>query len=145
MPVWVKGNQESDVFILFLHGGPGGSATIATLLPAFQSIENRYSIVYWSQRSSGIAQGNALPETFSVEEFAADLDLPVDVISKKYDNPAIFLLGHSWGGALGIAYLSDPSHQRKITGFVISDSGHNLNEGLPRAAVWLKKLRSAAD
>ena len=138
MPAIVSGDMGSDVFIIFLHGGPGGNATTASFLPVFQELEEDYALVYWDQRASGLSQGNPDPETFTVEQFVDDLDLLVDVINKRYSSPKIFLFGHSWGGALGCAYLSTGDLQEKITGFINTDSGHNLLEGLPKSVDWLE-------
>ena len=41
MPVWVRGNVSSGVFLINLHGGPGGSSMIATLVPAMQELISR--------------------------------------------------------------------------------------------------------
>jgi len=32
MPVWVRGNIESGVFIIFNHGGPGSSGTLESIM-----------------------------------------------------------------------------------------------------------------
>ena len=32
MPVWVKGNIDSGVFIIFIHGGPGSSGTLESII-----------------------------------------------------------------------------------------------------------------
>lgn len=136
MPVIIKGNIESGVVVLFLHGGPGGNASTASFLPVFKELEDNYALAYWDQRASGLSQGNPSKESFTVEQFVNDLDLVVDAINARHDNPKIVLYGLSWGGALGAAYLSTGSLQDKITGFICMDSGHNLLEGLPKSVDW---------
>ena len=32
MPVWVRGNIESGVFVIFNHGGPGSSGTLESII-----------------------------------------------------------------------------------------------------------------
>ena len=137
MPVIVKGNINSNVFVIFLHGGPGGNATQATFIPVFQELGDDFAMVYWDQRGSGMAQGNPDPSTFTVDQFVEDLDLVVETIKVRYDNPTIFLFGHSWGGALGCAYMSTDK-QSKINGFINMNSGHNLLEGLPLSVDWVE-------
>jgi len=138
MPVIVQGNLDADVVILFLHGGPGGNATQASFLPVFQELEADYALAYWDQRASGLSQGNPDPETFTLDQFISDLDLVVDALITRYAEPQIFFFGHSWGGALGAAYLSTANLHDKITGFINTDSGHNLLEGLPLSVDWLE-------
>ncbi|CAD5249601.1 MULTISPECIES: alpha/beta fold hydrolase [unclassified Imperialibacter] len=138
MPVFVKGNIASGTFILFLHGGPGGSASLPSFMPVSHELEKDFAFAYWDQRGSGLSGGNPDPATFTVEQFVDDLDLVVDVIRQRFDNPRIVIYGISWGGALGSAYLSTADYQKKIDGFICMNSGHNLVEGLPKSVVFVK-------
>ena len=67
------------------------------------------------------------------------MDILVDVLKEKYDNPKIILFGVSWGGALGSAYLSTGNLQDKIDGFFCMNSGHNLLEGLPKSVDFVEE------
>jgi len=107
MPVWVCGNKDSNAFIIFLHGGPGGSAQAYHYLQAFNKFEENYACVYWDQRAAGASHGNSQIEDFTIEQFVNDTGKVVDSIRAKFKNPSIFLLGHSWGGCLGTAFLLD--------------------------------------
>jgi proline iminopeptidase len=139
MPVWVKGNTSSGVFLINLHGGPGGSSIVGTIVPAMQDLENEFAVVYWDQRASGLSQGNPSPTTFTVEQYVEDTDLVVDTLAELYAPTSVFLYGHSWGGALGAAYLTDTDRQAKITGYIDIASGHNLVAGLPKSVIWLRE------
>ncbi len=138
MPVYVKGNIQSGIFILFLHGGPGGNASLPSFMPVSKELENDYAFAYWDQRGSGLSMGNPDASTFTVEQFVDDLDLVVETIKLRYHNPRIVFYGISWGGALGSAYLSTKNYQEKVDGFICMDSGHNLVEGLPKSVVFVK-------
>ncbi|MEQ9375545.1 MAG: alpha/beta hydrolase [Imperialibacter sp.] len=139
MPVFVKGNIESGVFILFLHGGPGGSASLPSFMPVSKELEEDYAFVYWDQRGSGLSQGNPDQATFTVDQFLEDLDLVVESIKLRHNSPRIVFYGISWGGALGSAYLSTGNYQEKVAGFICMDSGHNLLEGIPKSVVFVKE------
>jgi pimeloyl-ACP methyl ester carboxylesterase len=121
MPVWVRGNKNAQVFILVLHGGPGSYVSEYIGMPSFNSLEKEYAVVYWDQRASGDSQGNAKPESLTREQFVQDLDKLVALIRNKYNQPTLFLLGHSWGGALGTLYLLDSQRQSKIKGWIKVD------------------------
>lgn len=138
MPVYVRGNFQSDVIVLFLHGGPGGNASQATFIPSFQDLESAYTLAYWDQRASGLSQGNPDKSTFTVEQFVEDTYFVVEAIKLRYPGKKIFLFGHSWGGALAAAYLSTASYQENISGFICMDSGHNLEVGLPLSVDWVE-------
>jgi pimeloyl-ACP methyl ester carboxylesterase len=131
MPVLVQGNMESDVLVIFLHGGPGGNAVTASYLPVFQELGEDYMMAYWDQRGSGLSQGNSYEFAYTMEAFIEDLTFLVQTCKERYDSPKIFLYGISWGGALGCAFLSTDTLQNNITGFINMDSGHNLVDGLP--------------
>lgn len=138
MPVMVRGNMESNNLVLFLHGGPGGSASQAAFLPAFKDLEEDYLMAYWDQRASGLSQGNPDESTFTLGQFVEDLDFVAEALKIRYPGFQIFLFGHSWGGALGSAYLSTSTYQDKISGFIIMNSGHNLEVGLPLSVDWVE-------
>ncbi len=142
MPVYIRGNLESNVIILFLHGGPGGNASAATFIPSFQEIENSYAMAYWDQRASGLSQGNPDKSTFSIEQFVEDTYHVIEALNVRYPGKQIFLFGHSWGGALGAAYLATNNYQTQITGFICMDSGHNLEVGLPLSVDWVESYAS---
>ncbi|HPO50235.1 MAG TPA: alpha/beta hydrolase [Spirochaetota bacterium] len=119
MPVVVKGNNSSNIFIIALHGGPRDTAFSFVSSDAFKKLERNYRMVYWDQRLSGNSEGNPDKNSFTLSQCTEDLDLLVDVVKNKYKYAEIFLLGHSWGGALGNEYLLESiERQNKIKGWI---------------------------
>ncbi len=139
MPVYLRGDLEADAIILFLHGGPGGNSSQASFIPSFQEIESEYAIAYWDQRASGLSQGNPGKETFSVEQFVEDTYYVIEALELRFPGKKLFLFGHSWGGALGSAFLSTENYQSSISGFICMNSGHNLEVGLPLSVDWVEE------
>jgi pimeloyl-ACP methyl ester carboxylesterase len=137
MPIVVQGNIPSGIFIVFIHGGPGGTALQKIGLPAFTSLEKKYGMVFWDQRGSGSSQGNSTDRLLTLDQFVEDLDKLIDLLHAKYSNPKIFLMGHSWGGCLGTAYLSNISHQNKIKGWIEVDGAHNNPTGDDLSMAWV--------
>lgn len=125
MPVVVRGQTQSGVLIVFIHGGPGGTALQKIGLQAFNDLEKDYGLVFWDQRASGSSQGNSAIHDLTLDQFTEDLDKLVDLLAQKYDRPAIFLMGHSWGGCLGTNYLLEPGRQKKVRGWIDVDGAHN--------------------
>ncbi len=138
MPVVVRGNKSSGVFILFVHGGPGGTALQKIDLPAFNDLEQSYATVFWDQRASGSSQGNSPDDLLTLPQFVEDLDKLVDLIKFKYGQPQIFLMGHSWGGCLGTAYLADAGRQSKIRGWIEVDGAHSNPKGDSLSGEWVR-------
>lgn len=128
MPVQVKGNTNSKLFVIILHGGPGGSGIQGFGdNGVFNELENDYAMVYFDQRCAGLSQGNCDPNTLKVSDFVEDLDKLILVLENIYGNDiSLFLLGHSWGATLGLDYLINGSNKQKIKGYVQSDGSHNI-------------------
>lgn len=129
MPVVVEGNTSSKIFILILHGGPGGNAMIYNgLLTDFSDpLEERYAMVYWDQRSSGNSSGHYNKEELEMDYFVDDLDKLISVLQHRYGNDiGVFLMGHSWGGALGSAYITTGDNQQRLKGWIDVDGVHNF-------------------
>ena len=129
MPILVEGNTASKTFVIILHGGPGGDAMIYNhVLRRFSDpLEERYAVVYWDQRASGNASGKFGNELLTIEQFVEDLDRLISLLEFRYgDDIQHFLLGHSWGGALGTAYLTTSNYQNRISGWMNVDGVHNF-------------------
>jgi len=121
MPISVQGNLDSRVFILYLHGGPGNGTYIWEKF--FGAIENKYAMVYWNQRAAGESQGNAKPASMTISQYVEDTHKVVALINELYNKPQIFLMGHSWGGLLGTAYLIQ--YPNEVSGWIEVDGAHN--------------------
>lgn len=137
MPIWIRGNTSSNIFILHLHGGPGGSSIQEAEEGPYRFLEKDYAVVYWDQRASGASQGNPTPKTISMDQMVEDVEKVIAIIRHQYKSSAkIFLLGHSWGGALGTAYLIKGNNQLNIQGWIEQDGAHNFKKGLELSRQW---------
>lgn len=127
MPLYVHGNGASKKFILVLHGGPGGSGLEYRSGEYYQPIEDRFAMVYWDQRGSGSSQGSYDESSVTIDQFTDDLYNAVLLLKGKYGSDIkIILLGHSWGGLLGTAYLADDTHESVVDAWINSDGAHNI-------------------
>ena len=122
MPVWVKGNRTSEVYIITVHGGPGAtSGHEFPISQGFRLLEEDYNLVYWDQRMSGLSQGDPDPVNMTVDQHIEDLDKLISLIKTKYNPGSIFLLGHSWGGVMTGGYLGRENNQNGINGWIDVD------------------------
>lgn len=126
IPIWIRGNTGSGNFIIYNHGGPGGTSMYYNRFHSMQELEKSYGIVYWDQRSSGISQGNPSPESLTPENFVEDLHAIRMFIQQMYHTENLFLYGTSWGGTLSLKYLTTGDYQEDIKGVIIEDGGHNM-------------------
>ncbi|MDC7126424.1 MAG: alpha/beta hydrolase [Spirochaetales bacterium] len=128
MPVLVEGNKDSGIFIIYVHGGPGGSSFIDIHNKFFDSIEEQYAMVFYDQRASGNSKGQVTVDQLNLEQFIEDLDVITEYIKQTYSPTKLVLLGHSWGGTLGTAYLLDSDRRQKYDGWIEVDGGHNIGD-----------------
>lgn len=137
LPVRVCGNINADIAIVFVHGGPGGTAQSERGIVYWKEMEKYYKVIYWDQRGSGITQGNTKAEEMTIEQFSEDLDNIVDFTRQIAKAKTVFLHGASWGGALSTYYLLDTSHQRKINGAILEAPAYDIKNGVQLSSQWM--------
>lgn len=124
MPAYIHGNASEKVFLIILHGGPGGAGLQYRVNTIKSLVEENNAVVYFDQRGSGNSQGNYSEEDVSVDLMAEDVLALVKVLKVKYGNDSrFFLMGHSWGGTLGPATLL--KNQEDFLGWIDVDGAHD--------------------
>ena len=135
MPVWVRGNIDSGIFIVLNHGGPGGCGTAQSIFEGWpgngkfdqtsplQVLENDYAVVYWDQRHSGMSTGKADPNDSQIEDFGEDLSLVIRELRTRYKVQHLFLIGTSWGHTVAMSHLTQidgwEGNQAGVDGYII--------------------------
>lgn len=120
MPVKISGNAASNTYLIFLAGGPAGDGhSYRSLFPFFRkSLEPHYAMVYYDQRGGGNTQGTYDTTTLNLQQLSEDLNKIITVLKKEHEPDHIYLIGYSFGGALGMSYLMNPDYSREIEGFI---------------------------
>ncbi len=129
LPIIVEGNTNSKIFLILLHGGPGGTAQEfnATSKPFTDPLEEDYAMVYYDQRNAGLARGEWVVEKLTIAQHVEDLDKVIEFLKHQFgEDITLFLAGHSWGGYLGTAYVLDPERQNKVKAWI------NINGNIHR-------------
>lgn len=111
-----RGSDRNAPVLLWLHGGPGGPER-----PLFRyfngELENQFVVAYWDQRGAGRSfVPDADTHRLTVSRHLADLDAVVDHLRNVLHKNKVILLGHSWGGTLGLLYAQ--RHPEKTAAFV---------------------------
>jgi proline iminopeptidase len=115
--VWTKrvGNNPKAKLLL-LHGGPAATheyfEACDSYLPA-AGIE----YYYYDQLGSAYSDQPDDPELWEIDRFVDEVEQVRQALGLASDN--FYLLGHSWGGILGIEYAL--KHQVHLKGLVISN------------------------
>jgi proline iminopeptidase len=85
---------------IFLSGGPGFD--VDYVIPIAEFLPASYERVYFEQRGTGRSTVPVTPETMTLRNVVEDLEgLRVHLKQER-----LFLIGHSWGGMLAMAYAA---------------------------------------
>jgi len=106
---WIKFQGEDDQapVLLFLHGGPGNSA-MSYAHKFTQELQKHFIVVQWDQRESGqtaLLNKSSIP--LSVSVFIRDAIELIHFLRSKFSKDKIYLMGHSWGGYLGLRVAAE--------------------------------------
>lgn len=119
LSVQVDGNIASKVFILLLHGGPGGSSSKYNSNYFSDRLEESYAMVYFDQRGNGASQGSYSQFDLTLEQNSKDIYALVRFLKKKYgEDISLFLMGHSWGGMTSTHALIHTDVQSELKGWI---------------------------
>ncbi|MGI6568839.1 MAG: alpha/beta fold hydrolase [Erysipelotrichaceae bacterium] len=125
--IHIKGNDEKNPVLLFVHGGPGISNR-HTVMQSNDDLLDDFTIVAWDQRGTAGSYFGAKAEDLTIEQFVEDARELVEYLCAKFNKKKIFVIGGSWGSLLGTRLLHKyPEKIAAFVGFGQFVNGH-LNE-----------------
>jgi proline iminopeptidase len=140
--VWTKrvGNNPTKK-VLLLHGGPGANHHYFEVFDSYfpgESIE----YYYYDQLGSNFSDQPEDTSLWNIPRFVEEVEQVRQALGLNKDN--FYLLGHSWGGILGIEYAL--KYQQHLKGLIISNmvssipaymkyAAEELAPGLPQDAL----------
>ena len=100
--MFLRGRSDRNPVVLFLHGGPG--------MPEFflaekymAALEDHFTFCYWEQRGAGLSGGaDAWRDGVTAERLIDDVLAVTDFLRRRFEQPKIYLMAHSWGTFPGI-------------------------------------------
>lgn len=105
--ITLKGEDDHAPVLLFLHGGPGNSA-ISYADRFTKELQKHFVVVQWDQRESGQTRVlNTSDHSLTVSLFVSDAIALIEYLTVKFSQPKIYLVGHSWGGYLGLRVAAE--------------------------------------
>lgn len=111
---WIslRGWDKNKPVLLFLAGGPGGTQ-MAAVRHELAELEKHFVVVNWDQPGSGKSYYAEKTEKITVDTYVRDGYALTEYLKQRFSQEKIYLVGESWGSALGISWLS--SIPRPIT------------------------------
>ena len=106
----IRGKDSHNPVLLFLAGGPGGTQMAATRYE-LSGLEEHFVVVNWDQPGSGKSYNAVSKEKITVDTYIQDGLALTDLLRKRFATEKIYLMGESWGSALGI-FLADAAPEK---------------------------------
>lgn len=108
--VSVRGADRRNPILLFVHGGPG--SVEMPMAWAFQRPwEDFFTVVQWDQRGAGksfpLTDPGIVAPTLRLERYRDDAIELIEVLRRRYGQRKLFVMGHSWGSAVGLAVAAE--------------------------------------
>ena len=128
--VWTKRFGSGSIPLLTLHGGPGCTHEYFECFEDFLP-QHDIQIIYYDQLGSAYSDQPDDPSLWTLERFREE----VEQIRQALDLEHFYLLGHSWGGMLGIEYAL--KYQQHLKGLIIS----NMTASIPAYVGYINELR----
>jgi pimeloyl-ACP methyl ester carboxylesterase len=97
----IRGQDVNKPVLLFLAGGPGGSQLV-TERRALGGLEDHFVVVNWEQPGAGKSFDAVDRSTLTPERYVTDGLALVAYLRERFDEEKVYVLGESWGSALGI-------------------------------------------
>ncbi|MGS2720860.1 proline iminopeptidase-family hydrolase [Paraglaciecola aestuariivivens] len=115
--VWTKrvGNN-AKIKVLLLHGGPGATHEAFEVFDSYLP-QAGIEYYYYDQLGSTYSDQPEDPRLLDVSRFVEEVEQVRLALGLNADN--FYLLGHSWGGLLGIEYAL--KYQQQLKGLIISN------------------------
>ena len=141
----IRGWSAANPVLLYLHGGPGTSELGMLRTYNMQALEQRFTVVVWDQRGAAKSYSALEPASgMTVEQLLSDTCELVELLCKRFGQPKIFLVGHSWGSTLGV--LTVKRHPERFHAYVGVGQVVNMLEGERLSYAWtLEQARRAGD
>lgn len=98
----IRGADASAPVLLFLEGGPGGSA-LGRMRRSATDLEGWFVVVTWDQRGTGKSYPALEPtDTLTMDRMVEDTLEVVDHLRERFGQDRVYLVGSSWGSVLGV-------------------------------------------
>ena len=100
---WIslRGWDKNAPVLLFLAGGPGGTQ-MAAVRHELAELEKHFVVVNWDQPGSGKSYYAEETKNITVQTYIQDGHALTEYLKERFSQEKIYLLGESWGSALGI-------------------------------------------
>jgi len=102
----IRGWDKYAPVLLFLAGGPGGTQ-MAAVRHELAELEKHFVVVNWDQPGSGKSYYAERINNITARTYIQDGYALTEYLEDRFSQEKIYLMGESWGSALGIFLIND--------------------------------------
>ncbi len=133
--ILIRGKRANAPVLLRLHGGPG-AADMPVTRHFNRALEEHFVVVSWDQRGAGKSNPRSFdPGTMTFQRFMDDAHELTRHLQGRFEQPRIFLMGHSWGSQLGLRLVE--RHPEDYAGYIGVAQSVDQERALGVAHGWL--------
>jgi CubicO group peptidase (beta-lactamase class C family)/pimeloyl-ACP methyl ester carboxylesterase len=99
--ITIRSHDAEKPVLLFLAGGPGGSQ-LAPVRRSLSKLEEHFIVVNWEQPGASKSFNVSDRKSLTPETYIEDATQLVSYLQTRFDEEKVYVLGESWGSALGI-------------------------------------------
>lgn len=135
--IWTKRVGEGPIKVLLLHGGPGFSHDYMNCFADFLPAAG-FELYFYDQLGCGRSDRPNDPSLWTLPRYLDE----VEEVRTALGLEDFVLVGHSWGGILGIEYALE--HPDRLRGFVLSNMTASFADFASYTSVLKSRLPDAA-
>lgn len=108
--------ESADLpLLLYLHGGPGDTA-LPLVLKYNRDLEKYFTVVIWEQRGAGKSYYDFNSSEITMHMFLDDIYALSKLLTKRFQQEKLYLIGHSWGSVLGFMFITE--HPEMVSTYI---------------------------
>jgi pimeloyl-ACP methyl ester carboxylesterase len=102
--IFIRGTDQKNPVLLFLHGGPGAPAMgMSSSRNLDAELIKHFTVVHWDQRGAGKSYNSDIPvNSMTFDRLVEDCNELIDYLRNRFNTQKVFLVGHSAGSIIGI-------------------------------------------
>ncbi len=102
--IFIRGIDQSNPVLLFLHGGPGEPvAAMSSSRKLDAELIKHFTVVHWDQRGAGKSYHRDIPvHSMTFDRMVEDCNALIDYLRNRFNTQKVFLVAHSGGTPIGI-------------------------------------------
>jgi len=102
--IFIRGTDQSNPVLLFLHGGPGAPLLGMSSSRKYDAeLIKHFTVVHWDQRGAGKSFSSDIPvDSITLDRFVEDCNELIDYLRNRFHTQKVFIVAHSAGTVIGI-------------------------------------------